>query len=396
MKLTFISNYINHHQIPLSDELYRVLGKDYVFVQTEPMEEERIRQGWAKDYSALPYLQIYADDSEGVQKIIDESDVVIFDGLDDESYIAGRLAERKIVIRAWERLYREGQWKAISPKGLIRKYHDHTRYSDAPVYLLCCGAYVADDFEIIRAYRGKRFKWGYFPAFIPAKDGGILKKNSVPKILWAGRFLKLKHAMDALQAVKEMADEGFAFEMTFIGGGECEEELKKYTEQNRLEERVSFTGFLKPEEVRAYMDDADIYLFTSNFEEGWGAVINEAMNSGCAVIASHAVGAAPFLIKDKVNGLIYRSGNLQSLEDALRMVLSDENLRKKLGEEAYRTIAEEWNPNTAAERLVALCDNLMRGEITFCESGPLSEAKVIPQRKMYAYVKGEWTWRKPE
>jgi len=78
------------------------------------------------------------------------------------------------------------------------------------------------------------------------------------------------------------------------------------------------------------------------------------------------------------------------------MVLSDENLRKKLGEEAYRTIAEEWNPNTAAERLVALCDNLMRGEITFCENGPLSEAKVIPQRKMYAYVKGEWTWRKPE
>ena len=83
--------------------------------------------------------------------------------------------------------------------------------------------------------------------------------------------------------------------MTFIGGGECEEELKKYTEQNRLEERVSFTGFLKPEEVRAYMDDADIYLFTSNFEEGWGAVINEAMNSGCAVIASHAVGAAPYI-----------------------------------------------------------------------------------------------------
>ena len=42
MKLTFISNYINHHQIPLSDELYRILGKDYVFVQTEPMEEESL------------------------------------------------------------------------------------------------------------------------------------------------------------------------------------------------------------------------------------------------------------------------------------------------------------------------------------------------------------------
>lgn len=390
MKLTFISNYINHHQIPLSDALYRILGEEYVFVQTEPMEEERIRQGWAKDFSTLPYLRLYDEDPQTVQKRIDESDVVIFDGLDDESYISERLRDGKIVIRAWERLYREGQWKAISPKGLIRKYHDHTRYSDAPVYLLCCGAYVADDFEIIKAYRGKRFKWGYFPAFIPAKDNEG-KNHTVAKILWAGRFLKLKHAMDALKAVKQMSDEGFAFEMTFIGGGECEDELKAYTAENHLEDKVFFTGFLKPEEVRLHMDEADIYLFTSNYEEGWGAVINEAMNSGCAVIASHAVGAAPFLIRDGINGLIYRSGDQKSLEEALRSLLSDPSLCKTLGEAAYRTIAEEWNPDTAAERLVTLCKNLMQGSIVFCESGPLSEAKVIPQRKMFDYVKGEWT-----
>lgn len=393
MKLTFISNYINHHQIPLSDALYGILGEEYAFVQTEPMEEERIRQGWAKDFSQLPYLRIYEDNPEDVQKLIDESDVVIFDGLDDESYIADRLANGKIVIRAWERLYREGQWKAISPKGLIRKYLDHTRYSDAPVYLLCCGAYVADDFEIIKAYRGKRFKWGYFPAFIPSakEERQSLKNNAVPKILWAGRFLKLKHAMDALMAVKTMTDEGLDFSMTFIGGGECEEELKAYTAANHLEDKVNFTGFLKPEEVREYMKAANVYLFTSNFEEGWGAVINEAMNSGCAVIASHATGAAPFLIKDRESGMIYRSGDVKSLEDALRTVVSDKEFRDKLGEAAYETIEKEWNPNTAAERLVALCENLMKKEITFCESGPLSEAKVIPQRKMFAYVKGEWT-----
>ena len=392
MTLTFISNYINHHQIPLSDALFNLLGEGYAFVQTEPMEEERIRQGWAKDFSALPYLKLYEEHPGEVQRLIDESDVVIFDGLDDESYIANRLANGQIVVRAWERLYREGQWKAISPKGLIRKYHDHTRYSDAPVYLLCCGAYVADDFEIIKAYRGKRFKWGYFPAFFAstAEERRKRKEHAVPKILWAGRFLKLKHAMDALVSVKRMADEGFAFEMTMIGGGECEEELKAYTVANHLEDKVTFTGFLKPEEVRQYMDEADIYLFTSNFEEGWGAVINEAMNSACAVIASHAVGAAPFLIRDKENGMIYRSGDVDSLEEALRTVLSDKEYCRVIGEAAYETIAQEWNPQTAAERLVKLCESLMRGEITFCENGPLSEAKVIRQRKMYAYVKGEW------
>ena len=392
MKVTFVSNYINHHQVPLSNELYRLLGEDYAFVQTEPMEEERIKQGWAKDYSTLPYLRIYTDNPSEVQKEIDESDVVIFDGLEDESYIADRLKEGRIVIRAWERLYREGQWKAISPRGLIRKYHDHTRYSKAPVYLLCCGAYVADDFEIIKAYRGKRYKWGYFPEFLPSEESERKewKEHDIPHILWAGRFLKLKHAMDALEALRVLKDEGLKFEMTLIGGGECEEELKEFVRVNAMESCVHFTGFLSPEEVREYMKRANIYLFTSNFEEGWGAVINEAMNSGCAVIASHATGAAPFLIRDGRNGLIYKSEDVKSLTDALRGLVTDRDECRRMGEAAYQTIAAEWNPEVAAKRLYNLCELIMSGAPAFEADGPISEAKVIPEKKMYEYVKGEW------
>lgn len=45
MKINFISNYINHHQIPFCDCLYRKLGEDFTFIQTEPMEEERVKMG---------------------------------------------------------------------------------------------------------------------------------------------------------------------------------------------------------------------------------------------------------------------------------------------------------------------------------------------------------------
>ena len=45
-----------------------------------------------------------------------------------------------------------------------RKYEDHTQYANAPVYLLCHGAYVASDFALVHAYPEKRFVWGYFPA----------------------------------------------------------------------------------------------------------------------------------------------------------------------------------------------------------------------------------------
>ena len=53
------------------------------------------------------------------------------------------------------------------------------------------------------------------------------------------------------------------------------------------------------------MERADIYLATSDRQEGWGAVINEAMNSGCAVVADHMMGAVPYLISHEENGMIY-------------------------------------------------------------------------------------------
>ena len=391
MKVTFVSNYINHHQIPVSTVLFREFGEGYTFVQTEPMEEERVKMGWGADFKSLPFLKELSEDEEGIRKLISESDVVIFGGTAREDLIEGRLKAGKPVIRYSERIYREGQWKWISPRGLVHKYHDHTRYSNSPVYLLCSGAYVAGDFELVKAYRGKRFRWGYFPEFEPlgVEERKSLKEKEVPEILWVGRFLTLKHPMDALSAVCTMKEEGIPFHLTMVGGGECEEEMKAFVKEKGLEEKVAFFDFLAPKEVREKMNRADVFLFTSDFREGWGAVVNEAMSGGCAVIASHAAGAVPFLIRHKENGLIYESGNVADLTDDLRTVLTDRAYREKIGDAAYKTIADEWNPECAGKRLVNLCKAVLSGDVAFEKSGPLSEAEAVLEKKMYAHIMGE-------
>ena len=63
VKAVFISNYINHHQIPFSNALYEQLGDDYHFIQTEPMEEERIAMGWGLDAACLLYTSPRPRDS---------------------------------------------------------------------------------------------------------------------------------------------------------------------------------------------------------------------------------------------------------------------------------------------------------------------------------------------
>ena len=391
MVVTFVSNYINHHQIPISEVLYREFKDGYSFVQTQAMEAERVKMGWGADFKALPYFKELSEDEEEIRARIYESDVVIFGGTDREDLIEERLQAGKPVIRYSERIYREGQWKWVSPRGLVHKYHDHTRYKNFPVYLLCSGAYVAGDFELVKAFRGKRFRWGYFPKFEPLTkaERTALKEKEVPEILWVGRFLALKHPMDALQAVLTMKKENIPFHLTMIGGGECEEEMRAFLKKNDLQTDVELLDFLPPEEVREKMKRADIFLFTSDFREGWGAVVNEAMSGGCAVIASHAAGSVPFLIRHKENGFIYKSGDGEDLTKDLRLLLTDTKLKERIGDAAYESIAGEWNAECAGKRLAKMCKDVVAGTVAFEKSGPLSEAEAVLEKKMYRHIMGE-------
>ena len=61
MKLIFVSNYFNHHQLPFCDALYELLEGDFCFLQTQPMEEERVKMGWQAE--ERPYVRYAAKNS---------------------------------------------------------------------------------------------------------------------------------------------------------------------------------------------------------------------------------------------------------------------------------------------------------------------------------------------
>lgn len=351
--------------------------------------------GWGSEVSAIPYLRLYYEEEERCARLILESDIVVFGGVEDERYIKPRLNAGKIVIRASERLYREGQWKSISPRGRRKKYEDHTRYADAPVYLLCHGAYVASDFNIVHAYPDKKYVWGYFPAvntydletlFFRKLHYDANGKSEV-RLLWAGRFLKLKHPEYAIRAARELERQHISFHLDMVGGGELEESLRKLVRKWHLEQKVTFHGFQPPQNVRRFMEESDIFLFTSNHLEGWGAVLNESMNSACAVVAGSGIGAVPFLIRHGQNGLVFQNECYREFQKQVLLLCEDENLRKTLGVNAYQTMIGEWNPETAADRLYRFCEGLLNGKMQPEKEGPLSPAPLIAPRAGYAYTR---------
>ena len=240
-------------------------------------------------------------------------------------------------------------------------------------------------------------KWGYFPELRTYSDGELEKLKGYTeteeggreggresgsnsnfgddsrqvRLMWAGRFMELKHPGYAVMAAAELKRLEIPFHLTITGGGDdrIEAGLHELCRTDGIEDHVTFTGFMKPDEVRDNMEKSDIFLFTSDHLEGWGAVVNEAMNSGCAVVACSAAGAVPYLIEDGRNGFIFHEKDTKTMIEKVVALARDEHLRLDMGKNAYETIAEQWNAHTAAENLMEFIRTRK-----FADEGPCSRA----------------------
>lgn len=374
MNVVFVSNYINHHQIPVSDKLYELTNGQYTFVQTEPMEEERIKMGWDENAALKPYVRFMYKEKEACEELINNADCVIFGGCEDESIIRPRLTAGKFTVRYSERLYKEGRWKFISPRGLKKKYYDHTSFRKNDVYMLCAGAYVKGDFSLVRAYTGKMLKYGYFPKAEKYDDVHFARKNNkTVNILWAARFIDWKHPEMMVELAKRLKCGGIDAHITMIGVGELLDNTKTEVNHAGLSDYISFAGNMTPDEVREMMLKADIFVSTSDMKEGWGAVINEAMNSGCVTIASYAMGAVPYLIKSGYNGLSYKAKSDDELYKHVLWAVEHHEEALNMGTRAYETISNRWNADVAAQRLYDFIIDKQH-KIPEYKDGPLSRA----------------------
>lgn len=391
MKITFYSNFLNHHQLPLSREFIK-LGIDYTFVATEPIPKERINLGYEDMNKKYPFVLTTYDSVENCKKALElckTSDLIIL-GSAPEIYIKERLKENKITFRYSERLHKQGILRLFDPILFFKIMRRNYKYKDKSFYLLTSSAYAATDYSKYGVFKNKMFKWGYFTEVKKYNIDFLIKNkrnNKKIKILWCGRLINWKHPELAIKVANRLMLDGYKFELNIIGTGNKENRLEDMIKKYHLENCVNLIGSVSSKDVRKYMEDTNIFLFTSTYYEGWGAVLNEAMNSGCAVVASHAIGSVPFLIKHKENGMIYCNGNFNSLYSNVIYLMKNKKYREKLGKNAYKTMIETWNPENAALRLIGLYQNLIKKVVVDNNNNePAAISKPIKQSKMYKYL----------
>jgi glycosyltransferase involved in cell wall biosynthesis len=183
---------------------------------------------------------------------------------------------------------------------------------------------MGNHFDFILAIGQRGVRWfklcGYsesriFPfAYVTDRISGKAGENTGPafRFVFVGQLIPRKGVDLLLRALAQVA----SAELAVIGDGPERPALEKLALESGIANRVFWLGKMNAAQVQARIHDADALILPSR-EDGWGAVVNEALMAGTPVICSTACGAAD-LIKDPWLGTVFQSGQVMDLAAAIR------------------------------------------------------------------------------
>ena len=175
-------------------------------------------------------------------------------------------------------------------------------------------------------YKSISSQWTVFPFAYCTRENKELTPSAKSKLLqicFVGSLCKRKDVITLLRAVKIMNDKGYKdlFEVKLIGSGEEERKLKEYATSNQLY-NVSFLGTKPNNELPLFLVSQDVFVLPS-IHDGWGAVLNEALQAGLYTICSDRCGGQE-MINEPYLGEVFNMGDYKQLANILK--LSIENI----------------------------------------------------------------------
>lgn len=377
ISITHFSNFLNNHRLPVAIALSDNPQVDYSFVSLQ-RSEGVIGRDCLDDL--FPFVvkgyESPAASSEAM-RLAEESDIAIFgDVAGREEYVSARAKTGRPFFRDSERLLKRGQWWRYAPPKIWRTRRRYLEYRDDDMRVLCASAFTSADLDKFGFPPGRCLKWGYFPE---VQIGSSREKlcNRDLTLCSAQRLITWKHVELQLNLIDRLKQNGMKARLILAGDGPEMSKLKLLAKSLGIADRVDFLGQLQHREVLEIMASSDVFLATSDRREGWGATVNEAMASGCVVIGSSLMGSVPFLIRDGVDGFIFESGNIDSLEAVTLRLVREPRLLSALSQSAINRATGLWSAETAASRLVDYCEATVSGDVTpTWDDGPMSEALI--------------------
>jgi len=139
---------------------------------------------------------------------------------------------------------------------------------------------------------------------------------------------------------------------------EYAKKVDKEIKKSNIENKIRFLGKLSQEEIREELSCADIFVLPS-YQENAPMAIAEAMAAGVPVVTSNRCGM-PYMIDEGKTGFLVDPDDIEALADRMRILLTDVELRSKIGEAARHLAKERFHPDSVAQKTKKVYEEILK------------------------------------
>jgi glycosyltransferase involved in cell wall biosynthesis len=182
--------------------------------------------------------------------------------------------------------------------------------------------------------------------------------DGLPLVLSVGRLVEKKGFPDLIEALAVLKERGVAFNALIVGEGPERQDLEAQVRRLGLDNRVELPGAVSQEALVEIYKEATVFalpcrILDDGDRDGLPNVLLEAMATGLPVVST-PVSGIPEVIRNGENGLLVGERDVTALAAALELLLSDAELRQRLGKNARGTVEAEMSADAMVRQLAGL------------------------------------------
>lgn len=324
MKIYFWQLRISPHQSSFLSQL-SVKNEVNLIVHYKTLSKERFNLGWK-----VPELRnvniIYSPTRQVIKRIIhDESDSIhVF-----SSFYHNKMNFYAFLLAVWYKrklgiLAEPYNWFGF--KGKIREYREkifHKMFGDSISFFLAIGNIGVNLYSKAGYNENKIFEWGYFVSQFNLLENDKVDVNKEFIITFIGRLAEGKGLSTLIKSLQNIQQ---SFVLYIVGDGPLRSYLKQLVTFYELSDKVYFQGILENRRIQETLDFTDLLVLPSDKKDGWGVVVNEALNSGVPVLCSNNCGAST-LLKEYWRGSVFEFSNNMELGTELKKRIDEGKLK---------------------------------------------------------------------
>lgn len=327
MRIVFWQNCLSPHQLPYIAHLMDDKRVDEVIVVAdETVSEDRKNMGWKVDnYPGLERCGIvmHPDDGE-IRALLEqrqEDSWHLFSGIHGFPYLFHCLEislEYKVkrgMITELPNTFAFGR-KNGKPLWLhrLRFFLQDRKYAKHMNKVFAMGKRAVGYFKSVD--KG----WSVYPFMYctqPLEGTCFSVRQGPTKFIFVGSlsYRKAPAVLSCSLASCLRKNKAFEGKLTYVGDGALRQKLEQFVKKHDLQDYIVLAGFQPQTDVPKWMIKNDILVLPSIYD-GWGAVVNEALQAGLYVVCSDACGAAD-LLKDERLGKVFHAGDIGQLSDII-------------------------------------------------------------------------------